>query len=108
VLNKDVCTVSCCTTKIVPFQVDAKALGDVEYVDVIMGSNEAFLRCSTPAAAEQLVSSAPWQQVEILKGKFLDHIDPLTAEHFLAYQLIMSLAIYSRPSSSVRKYDYYV
>ncbi|PNF30606.1 hypothetical protein B7P43_G06138 [Cryptotermes secundus] len=51
------------------FKADAKALGDVEYVDVIMGTNEAFLRCSTAAAAEQLVSSAPWQQVEILKGK---------------------------------------
>lgn len=50
------------------FKVDAKALGDVEYVDVVMGSSEAFLRCSTPAAAQQLVSSTPWQQVEILKG----------------------------------------
>jgi hypothetical protein len=87
VLNKDVHSVSCRTTKIVPFQVDAKALGEVDYVDVIMGSNEAFLRCSTPAAAEQLVSSALWQQAEILKGKFLNHIDP-----FLAYQLIRSVA----------------
>jgi hypothetical protein len=101
VLNKEVCSVSCCTTKIVSFQVDAKALGDVEYVDVVMGSNEAFLRCSTPAAAEQLVSSAPWQQVEILKGKFLDHIDPLAAEHFVACQLIKSLETYSRSSSNV-------
>jgi hypothetical protein len=101
VLNKEVCSVSCCTTKIVPFQVDAKAFGDVEYVDVVVGSNEAFLRCSTPAAAEHLVSSAPWQQVEILKGKFLDHIDPLTAEYFVAYQLIRSLKTYSRSSSNV-------
>jgi hypothetical protein len=75
-LNKEVC----CTTKIVPFQVDAKALGDVEYIDVTVGSNEAFLRCSTPAAAEQLVSSAPWQQVDILKGEFLDHIQPFNTE----------------------------
>jgi hypothetical protein len=72
--------------KLYRFQVDAKALGDVEYVDVIMGTNEVFLRCSTPAAAEQVVSNAPWQQVEILRGKFLDHIDPSTAEYFLANQ----------------------
>ncbi|XP_021942889.1 la-related protein 7 isoform X3 [Zootermopsis nevadensis] len=51
------------------FKVNAKALGEVEYVDVIMGSNEAFLRCSTPTAAEMLVSNAPWQQVAILKGE---------------------------------------
>jgi hypothetical protein len=49
---------------------DVKARHDVEYVDVMMGANEFFLRCSTPAAAEQLVSSVPWKQVEILKGKF--------------------------------------
>lgn len=55
--------------RIYHFQVNAKALGEVEYVDVIMGSNEAFLRCSTPTAAEMLVSNAPWQQVAILKGK---------------------------------------
>lgn len=58
-----------CHIKLYHFQVDAKALGDVEYVDVMMGSNEVILRCSTPAAAEQLVSNAPWHQVEILKGK---------------------------------------
>jgi hypothetical protein len=49
-----------------------------------MGSNEAFVRCSTSAAAEQLVSSAPWQQVEILKGKYSDHIKHFTTEYFLA------------------------
>jgi hypothetical protein len=55
--------------KVYHFQVDAKALGEVEYVDVIMGSNEAYLRCTTPTGAELLVTNAPWQQVEILKGK---------------------------------------
>jgi hypothetical protein len=55
--------------KIYHFQVDARALGEVEYVDVMQGSSEAFLRCSTPTAAELLVSNAPWQQVDILKGK---------------------------------------
>lgn len=51
------------------FKLDVKARHDVEYVDVMMGANEFFLRCSTPAAAEQLVSSVPWKQVEILKGE---------------------------------------
>jgi hypothetical protein len=96
-LNKEVCY----TTKIVPFQVDAKALGDVEYVDAIMGSNEAFLRCLTPAAAEQLVSSAPWQQVEVLKGECLDHVRPFNAEYFLAYHVTSSSETYSRPFPNV-------
>jgi len=52
------------------FQSDIKARHVVEYVDVMTGANEVFLRCSTPAAAEELVSSVPWKLVEILKGKF--------------------------------------
>jgi hypothetical protein len=51
------------------FQLDMKARHVVEYIDVMAGADEVFLRCSTPAAAEELVSSVPWKQVEILKGK---------------------------------------
>jgi RNA recognition motif-containing protein len=51
------------------FKSDIKAHHVVEYVDVMTGANEVFLRCSTPAAAEELVSSVPWKLVEILKGE---------------------------------------
>jgi hypothetical protein len=69
-IPKNYVTFNITPLKLYNFQLDVKALYGVEYVDVMMGANEVFLRCSTHAAAEQLASSAPWKQVEILEGKF--------------------------------------
>ncbi|KAJ9584654.1 hypothetical protein L9F63_021003 [Diploptera punctata] len=50
------------------FKADVKTLSEVEYVDVVMGGNEAFIRCATSTAAENFISNAPWQQTELLNG----------------------------------------
>ncbi|PSN46580.1 hypothetical protein C0J52_13849 [Blattella germanica] len=51
------------------FKADTKTLSDVQYIDVVMGANEAFIRCASSTAAENLVTNSPWQHKEVLKGE---------------------------------------
>ncbi|XP_049835952.1 la-related protein 7 [Schistocerca gregaria] len=55
-------------TDVVKFKSDVRGYSDVQYVDILEGTNEAYVRFSSPSSAAHFVQEKPFGSMEILSG----------------------------------------
>ncbi|XP_049940751.1 la-related protein 7 [Schistocerca serialis cubense] len=55
-------------TDVAKFKSDVRGYSDVQYVDILEGTNEAYVRFSTPSSAAHFVQEKPFGSMEILSG----------------------------------------